>query len=111
MIRKSLIATAAAAAVLATAAPAQAANINMTVTRYSQSAIWTAFAGGSQDSVAPGQTGYNAVSIYTGPGWCTAIRYPDDTIVYGVGGSSGSWKGLATTHGNPRVESWKGCWS
>ena len=111
MIRKSFIATAAAAAVLATATPAQAAGANMYVTPFSQSAIWSQDYKGLYHSVAPGQTGFGTTAIYTGPGWCTAIRYPDNTIQYGVGGSGGTWAGLSSIHGAPRVESWKGCWS
>jgi hypothetical protein len=111
MIRKTLVATgAAAAAVLATAGPAAAAGTNMYVTPYSQSGIWSQDVKGLQYNLPPGTTGFGITAVYTGPGWCTAIRYPDNTIQYGVGGSGGTWAGLSSIHGAPRLESWKGCW-
>jgi hypothetical protein len=108
MIRKTLVATAAAAAaVLATAGPAAAAGTNMSVTKYSQTAIWSQDVKGQQYSVPIGGVGFSITAIWTGPGYCTAIRYPDETIQYGT---PSTWAGLSSIHGAPRLESWKGCW-
>jgi uncharacterized membrane protein YphA (DoxX/SURF4 family) len=89
-----------------------AAGVTVAVSSSSQTDIWVQNTAGTQFTAYRGYSYNYVTAIWTGPGYCTAIRYADGTVQYAY---PSTWAGTSTLHGVPQLQSWatpySRCWS